>query len=101
METAKWKSIGPWAAILFYLAIAFEVIVMITPFTVYFYSLYAPVLNRLEASPWTAWLTAFFLPHISYTGDPILTTLAYLGPVLFGLGLAIFFVCAFQVYSAK
>lgn len=101
MEAGKWVRIGPWAAILFYLAIALEVIVMITPFTVYFYSLYAPVLNRLEASPWTAWLTAFFLPHISYTGDPVLTALAYLGPVLFGLGLAVFFVCAFQVYAAK
>jgi protein-S-isoprenylcysteine O-methyltransferase Ste14 len=89
------------AVIFFYFAIALEMIVMVTPFTVYFYSVYAPVLNRLEAHPFTAWLTAFFLPHISYTGDPILTALAYLGPILFGLGLVIFFVCAYQVYSAK
>lgn len=101
MEAREWKIIGPWAAFLFYLAIALEVIVMVTPFTAYFYSIYAPVLNRLESNPLTAWLTAFFLPHISYTGDPILTTLAYLGPILFGLGLVIFFVCAYQVYSAK
>lgn len=101
MQARKLETIGPWAAVFFYLAIALEVIVMITPFTVYFYSLYAPVLNRLEANPWTAWLTGFFLPHISYTGYPLLTALAYLGPVLLGLGLAIFFVCAFQVYSAK
>lgn len=101
METGKWKNVGPWAALLFYLAIALEVIVMITPFTAYFYSIYAPVLNRLEANQSTAWLTAFFLPHITYTGDPLLTTLAYLGPTLLGLGLAIFFVCAYQVYSAK
>ena len=101
MEARKWQSIGPWAAFLFYLAIALEVIVMVTPFTAYFYSIYAPILNRLESNPLTAWLTAFFLPHISYTGDPILTALAYLGPILFGLGMAIFFICAFQVYSAK
>ena len=101
MERGTWRSIGPWAVVFFYLAIAFEVIVMITPFTVYFYSVYAPVLNRLEASPWTAWLTAFFLPHISYTGDGLLSALAYLGPTLFGLGMAVFFVCAYQVYSAK
>ncbi len=101
METRKWKIVGPWAVFLFYLAIALEVIVMVTPFTVYFYSIYAPILNRLESNPLTAWLTAFFLPHISYTGVPILTALAYLGPILFGLGLAIFFVCAYQVYSAK
>ncbi|MBI2291542.1 MAG: hypothetical protein HYU73_14665, partial [Betaproteobacteria bacterium] len=101
METREWKIVGPWAAFVFYLAIALEVVVMVTPFTAYFYSIYAPVLNWLESNPLTAWLTAFFLPHISYTGDPILTALAYLGPILFGLGLVIFFVCAYQVYSAK
>jgi len=101
METREWKIVGPWAVFLFYLAIALEVVVMVTPFTVYFYSIYAPVLNWLESNPLTAWLTAFFLPHISYTGDPLLTALAYLGPILFGLGLAIFLVCAYQVYSAK
>ncbi|NIW37902.1 MAG: hypothetical protein GWN32_15860 [Gemmatimonadetes bacterium] len=92
---------APWAAALIYLAAGLEVIIMITPFTVYFYSVYAPVLRWLESSPVTAWLTAFFLPHISYTGDPLLASLMYLAPVLFGLGLAIFFVCAFQVYFAK
>jgi protein-S-isoprenylcysteine O-methyltransferase Ste14 len=93
--------VGPWAALVFYLAIALEVVVMVTPFTVYFYSIYAPVLNWMESNPLTAWLTAFFLPHISYTGDPILTALAYLGPILFGVGIALFLVCAYQVYSAK
>ena len=101
MARENWKNIGPWAVSLFYLAVGLEVIVMITPFTVYFYSIYAPILSRLESSPLTAWLTAFFLPHISYTGDPLLTALAYMGPILFGLGLVVFFVCAFQVYSAK
>ncbi len=101
METREWKIVGPWAAFLFYLAIALEVVVMVTPFTVYFFSIYAPILNWLESNPWTAWLTAFFLPHISYTGDPLITALAYLGPILFAIGLAIFFVCAYQVYSAK
>jgi len=101
METNEWKMVGPWAAFVFYVAIALEVVVMVTPFTAYFYTIYAPVLNWLESSPLTAWLTAFFLPHISYTGDPILTALAYLGPIFFGLGLVIFLVCAYQVYSAK
>ncbi len=89
------------AAILFYLLVAFEVIIMVTPFTVYFYSVYAPVLTWLERSPWTAWLTAFFLPHITYSGNPLLATLAYAGPVLLTLGLGIFFICAGQVYGAK
>lgn len=101
MKPGKLGGAASWAAALVYLAAGLEVIIMVTPFTVYFYSIYAPVLRTLESSPVTAWLTAFFLPHITYTGDPLLTILTYLAPVLFGLGLAIFFVCAFQVYSAK
>ncbi len=85
----------------FYLLVAFEVIIMVTPFTAYFYSVYAPVLTWLERSPWTAWLTAFFLPHVTYNGDPLLVVLAYAGPVLLALGLGIFFMCAGQVYGAK
>ncbi|NIR99007.1 MAG: hypothetical protein GWO39_12945, partial [Gammaproteobacteria bacterium] len=95
------SKIGPWAAALIYLAAGLEVIIMITPFTVYFYSVYAPILRLLESSPLSAWLTAFFLPHISYTGDALLVGLMYLAPILFGVGLAIFFICAVQVYSAK
>lgn len=101
MKKEKLAKAGSWAAGLFYAAIALEVIIMITPFAAYFYSIYAPVLGVLEARPSTAWLTAFFLPHVSYTGDPVLMVLAYLGPALLGLGLAIFLVGAFQVYSAK
>ncbi len=89
------------AALLFYFLVAFEVIVMVTPFTIYFYSVYAPVLTWLERSSWTAWLTAFFLPHITYSGDPLLVALAYAAPILLTLGLGIFLVCAGQVYGAK
>ncbi len=85
------------AALLFYLMVAFEVIIMVTPFTVYFYSVYAPVLTWLDRSPWTAWLTAFFLPHITYTGDAFFVALAYAGPILLTTGLGMFFVCAAQV----
>jgi len=99
--SSRFSRLVPAAAILFYAAIAFEVIIMITPFTVYFYSLYAPILNWLEARPATAWLTAFFLPHITYSGNWFLVGLAFLAPVLFALGLGIFFVCAWRVYSAK
>jgi protein-S-isoprenylcysteine O-methyltransferase Ste14 len=89
------------AALVFYLLVAFEVIIMVTPFTIYFYSVYAPVLGLLEQSRWTAWLTAFFLPHITYSGDRLLVTLAYLAPVLLAIGLGMFFFCAAQVYGAK
>ena len=89
------------AALIFYLLVALEVIIMVTPFTLYFYSVYAPVLTWLERSPWTAWLTAFFLPHITYSGDIFLVALAYAGPILLALGLGIFLVCAGQVYGGK
>lgn len=101
MSRRRWSGAGYWAVFLFYLAIALEVVIMITPFAAYFYSVYAPVLRFLEARPATAWLTAFFLPHVTYTGDPLLTVLAYLGPILLGLGLLAFLISAFQVYSAK
>lgn len=101
MTKHQWSSAGPWAVLVIYLAVALEVVIMITPFTAYFYAVYAPVLGFLEASWATAWLTAFFLPHITDSGDPLLTGLAYLGPALFGIGVAFFLVCAFQVYSAK
>jgi protein-S-isoprenylcysteine O-methyltransferase Ste14 len=98
---SRWNRLAPSAAFVFYLLIALEAIIMITPFTAYFYAIYAPVLTRLEAHPSTAWLAAFFLPHITYTGDPVLTALAWLAPVLLTAGLGIFVVCAGQVYSAK
>lgn len=101
MTKHRWASAGPPAVFVLYLAVALEVIIMITPFTAYFYSIYAPILGFLEARPATAWLTAFFLPHISNGGNLILSGLAYLGPLLFGIGLAVFFVCAIQVYTAK
>lgn len=98
---SRWGRLAPGAAFVFYLLIALEAVIMLTPFTAYFYAIYAPVLARLEARPSTAWLTAFFLPHITYTGDPLLTTLAWLGPGLLTVGLGVFFVCAGQVYWAK
>ncbi len=101
MSKQKWAAAGPWTVFVFYLAIGLEVIIMITPFAAYFYTIYAPILGFLEARPTTAWLTAFFLPHVSYSGDLVLTGLAYLGPILLGIGLAIFFVCASQVYLGK
>lgn len=95
------KKIIPGAAALFYLLIALEVIIMITPFTAFFYSVYAPILNKLYNHHLTSWLTDFFLPHITFPNSPFLLALLILGPILFILGLLIFFICAGQVYYAK
>ncbi|MFQ5876014.1 MAG: methyltransferase family protein, partial [Dehalococcoidia bacterium] len=95
------KKAVPGALAVFYLAIALEVIIMISPFAAYFYSLYAPLLGIMDAVPYTRWLVGFFLPHIALTGDPFLTALNFLGPLLLVLGTAAFLVCAAQVYGKK
>lgn len=98
---ANLKRFGSWAAFLFYAVIASEVIIMITPFTVYFYSVYTPILNFLYRHQATAWLTGFFFPHLAVSDNGFLIFLSGLGPLLFILGLFLFLVCALQVYGAK
>src|SRR5665647_531610 len=48
-----------------YLLIAVEIIIMISPFALYFYAVYGPILNFLASFPLTRWTTEFFLPHMS------------------------------------
>ena len=55
------------AAWAFYFVIVFEILFMISPFAVHFYSAYGPALNLFHRWPSTAWLTQFFLPHFSQT----------------------------------
>jgi hypothetical protein len=38
---------------------------MATPFALYYYSAYAPLLSAPSNIPAVAWLPAFFLPHLS------------------------------------
>jgi len=40
-----------------------EVIIMVSPFALYWYWLYAPTLQGLHRWRATAWMEAFFLPH--------------------------------------
>ena len=49
------------AAWIFYLIIAFEIVYMISPFAIYYYSVYGPSLNVFHSNPYTAWLSGFFL----------------------------------------
>lgn len=61
-----------WAIWMFYLLIAFEIIYMISPFAIYYYSIYGKGLNFLSSNPVTAWMSSFFLPHIVETSSIIL-----------------------------
>lgn len=89
------------SALVLYFVIAFEVLIMISPFAGFFYSLFNPVLLRFAAHPLTRWLSAFYLPHMVLPQDGLLQTVRVMGSVLFVLGMAVFFVCAIQIYSAK
>ncbi|MFQ5945998.1 MAG: adenylate/guanylate cyclase domain-containing protein, partial [Anaerolineae bacterium] len=89
------------AAWVFYVAICFEILFMISPFALYYYMAYGPSLNLLHRSPWTAWLTHFFLPHFSETPSWMLNGLPELGPLLVLLGAALFLLSFVQIYWAK
>ena len=88
---------------LFYAAIVGEILFMISPAGVYFYSVYGPALNFLHRSPKTAWLTGFFLPHFSETNNALLDTVHSLpvAAILVLTGLGVFFAGAIPVYLSK
>jgi protein-S-isoprenylcysteine O-methyltransferase Ste14 len=68
---------------------------MVTPFALYYYSAYAPLLSAPSGLKATAWLPAFFLPHLSREIVP------NIGGVVFLVGLVGFLVGACQIYYAK
>jgi protein-S-isoprenylcysteine O-methyltransferase Ste14 len=84
-----------------YLLIGLEIVIMISPFAAYFYSVYGPLLNFLYDYKITAWLTGFFLPHAVVSKTPLLNILGSLGRILFSLGIIAFLIGAVQIYSAK
>ncbi len=94
----KW----PWAApILIYTVSALEVIIMISPFAAYYYSVYTPLLNVFQQFETTAWLSGFFLPHLTRSDHVLFAGIEYIGPPLAVLGLLGFLVCAAQLYYGK
>ena len=91
-----------WVASALYGLVMIEVIVMISPFAFYWYSLYAPTLQGLHRWGGTAWMEAFFLPHSVITTSPFLEFLRWrAGTYAFSLGIIAFFICAVQVYGGK
>ena len=99
MNTSRKLVFG--TAWIFYLAIVFEFLFMITPFALYFYSAYQPALSLLNGSQYTAWLTGFFLPHFSQTDSSLIYGLNRAGWWLAYLGLVLFVVSALQLYLSK
>jgi hypothetical protein len=95
------KRVVRGSIILSYGLIALEIIIMVSPFAFYFYSIYGPFLKGLYGFSGTRWLTAFILPHILYSEDPMLTWLGRIGFYLFPIGLWIFIIGVLHVYGAK
>ena len=79
-----------------------EVMIMITPFAFYWYSLYAPTLQGLLRWPATAWMEAFFLPHSVVTTSRFLELLRWqIGTYCFNIGVLAFLLIGIQVYTTR
>jgi protein-S-isoprenylcysteine O-methyltransferase Ste14 len=81
-----------------YAVLVLEILFLISPLAPLFYAFYGPFLRFLERHPETAWLTQFFLPHISVTANPVLNVLQPLGWTLLAAGTAFFLCSAVPLY---
>lgn len=100
--TGRMIDLAKKVAAVFSALVMLEIIIMISPFALYWYSLYSPTLQAIHHWPATAWLGTFVLPHSVITQSAVLEWLRWgLGPYLFSLGLWGFLLLATQVYIAK
>lgn len=96
----KGKNLLVFWTIIAYCLIGVEIIIMISPFALYFYSVYGPVLQTLAASPLTSWSTEFFLPHLVFPNDPLVRAISLL-QVLMVVGLLLFALAAIPLYYGR
>jgi len=89
------------SAIVLYFIICFEILIMISPFAGFFYSVFNPFLLETAKYPATKWLGSFYLPHMVVPPDDFLKFIRIMGSVLFVSGIIIFLTCAVQVYVNK
>ena len=97
----KLKNFAARGGIVVFFIMAFEVMIMISPFAFFFYSVFNPFLHWLNTYAATRWLTAFFLPHMILPPTVFLKTIRIFGSILFVAGSTTFLACALQVYSGK
>lgn len=100
MPTNKSQKLLLLGTIFAYCLIGIEIIIMISPFALYFYSVYGPILNFLSASPLTSWTTEFFLPHMVFPNDWLINAISYL-QLLLVIGLVLFFSAAIPLYYGR
>ena len=96
------KKLLKWALSALYGLVMIEVIVMISPFAFYWYSVYAPTLQGLHRWRATAWMEAFFLPHSVITTSGFLEFLRWqVGTYCFSIGVLAFILIGIQVYATR
>jgi protein-S-isoprenylcysteine O-methyltransferase Ste14 len=95
------KSIIGQGGIIVFFIMAFEVMIMISPFAFFFYSVFNPIFHWLDAYPATRWLIHFFLPHMILPPTLTLKIIRISGSILFIVGSLAFIICALQVYIGK
>jgi protein-S-isoprenylcysteine O-methyltransferase Ste14 len=95
------KRIAAFGGILFFFLMALEVMIMISPFAFFFYSVFNPVFNFLGQHAATRWVTMFFLPHMILPPTAFLKGVRIAGSVFFIVGFSGFIICALQVYLGK
>jgi len=96
------KKLLKWVFSALYGLVMIEVIVMISPFAFYWYSVYAPTLQGLHRWPATAWMEAFFLPHSVITISATLEFLRWtVGTYCFSIGVLAFILIGIQVYATR
>jgi protein-S-isoprenylcysteine O-methyltransferase Ste14 len=95
------KSIILKSSFFIYLLIGLEIFIMISPFAVYFYSVYSPVLNLMQSFWFTRWLTEFFLPHFVFLDDLFMKAIGVVQISALLGGLCIFLYAAIPLYYCK
>ena len=88
-------------SIIVFFIMAFEIMIMISPFAFFFYSVFNPIFRWLDQYPATQWLTSFFLPHMILPPTIFLKSVRILGSIFFIIGFLSFLICALQVYLGK
>src|SRR5208283_378280 len=95
------NKIAARGGIIAFFIMAFEVMIMISPFAFFFYSVFNPIFAWLDQYTATRWLTSFFLPHMILPPTLALKTIRIAGSVFFLIGMAGFLLCAIQLYLGK
>lgn len=95
------KRIAAYGSIAVFVIMALEVMIMISPFAFFFYSVFSPVFNFLGQHAATRWTTMFFLPHMILPPTAFLKGVRIAGSILFVAGFVGFTICALQVYLGK